>query len=314
MTINLETALAWMKNREGQVYYSMDHRDGPDGYDCSSSIYYALRSGGAVSAGWAVNTEYEHQWLLDNGFELIAENTPWDAQRGDVFIWGRKGYSSGAGGHTGIFVDSDNIIHCNYAYNGISVNDHDERWYYAGKPYFYVYRLTGAPTAKPIESGWHHNDTGWWYVRQNGSYPTNRFEYIEDGKGWFYFDKDGYMYAERWLKHTDNKWYWFDEKGYMVTAWKQIGGKWYYFDKDGAMVTGWVKYYDNWYYLDAANGDMKSDCFIKYNDGWYKLLPDGKLDEKPAFNVEPDGFITTETLTNQEPPKEKVATEDKDAK
>ncbi|WP_155995733.1 peptidoglycan amidohydrolase family protein, partial [Streptococcus ruminantium] len=90
---------------------------------------------------WAVNTEYEHDWLMNNGFELVAENTAWDAKRGDVFIWGRRGESAGAGGHTGIFVDGDNIIHCNYAHNGISVNEHDTTWAYDGRPYYYVYRL-----------------------------------------------------------------------------------------------------------------------------------------------------------------------------
>ncbi|WP_227990307.1 peptidoglycan amidohydrolase family protein, partial [Streptococcus ruminantium] len=60
---------------------------------------------------------------------------------GDIFIWGRRGESAGAGGHTGIFVDGDNIIHCNYAHNGISVNEHDATWSYAGRPYYYVYRL-----------------------------------------------------------------------------------------------------------------------------------------------------------------------------
>ena len=64
MTINIEDAIAWMREREGQVYYSMEDRDGPDSYDCSSSVYYALRSAGASSAGWAVNTEYEHDWLV----------------------------------------------------------------------------------------------------------------------------------------------------------------------------------------------------------------------------------------------------------
>ena len=54
---------------------------------------------------------------------------------------------------------------------------------------------------------------------------------------------------------------------------------------------------------------MKSDCFVKYNDGWYKLLPDGKLDKTPAFKVAPDGYITTEPLKKQEPPKEKEANE-----
>lgn len=294
MTINIETAIAWMRARQGQVYYSMEYRDGPDSYDCSSSVYYALRSAGASSAGWAVNTEYMHDWLIKNGYELIAENTECNTQRGDIFIWGKRGASAGAFGHTGMFIDSDNIIHCNYAYNGISINNHDERWYYAGQPYFYIYRLTN-PNAQPEspKKGWQKDSTGYWYARANGSYPKGQFEYIEENKSWFYFDESGYMYSEKWLKYTDDYWYWFDKDGYMATSWKKIDGKWYYFNRDGSMQTGWVKYYDKWYYLDGQNGDMKSDCFVKYNNGWYLLLPDGRMAEKEAFNVEPDGLITT---------------------
>lgn len=293
MGINTENSIAWMQARKGRVSYSMDFRDGPDSYDCSSSMYYALRSAGASSAGWAVNTEYMHAWLIENGYELISENTPWDAKRGDIFIWGRKGASAGAGGHTGMFIDSDNIIHCNYAYDGISVNDHDERWYYAGQPYYYIYRLTNA-NAQPAEKklGWQKDATGFWYARANGTYPKDEFEYIEENKSWFYFDDQGYMLAEKWLKHTDGNWYRFDRDGYMATSWKRIGESWYYFNRDGSMVTGWIKYYDNWYYCDATNGDMKSNAFIRYNDGWYLLLPDGRLADKPEFTVEPDGLIT----------------------
>lgn len=293
MTVNIDNAIAWMEARKGRVYYSMEERDGDDSYDCSSSMYYALRSAGASSAGWAVNTEYMHDWLVKNGYELITENTPWDAQRGDIFIWGRRGYSSGAGGHTGMFVDSDNIIHCNYRYNGITVNDHDDIWLYAGRPYYYVYRLTN-PDAQPVEAkrGWQKDDTGYWYARANGTYPKAEFEYIEENKSWFYFDDQGYMLAEKWLKHTDGNWYWFDSSGYMATSWKKIGGSWYYFNRDGSMVTGWVKWYDNWYYLDAANGDMKSSTFVPYNGGYYLLLPDGRMADKEAFTIEPDGLIT----------------------
>ena len=294
MGVNIDEGIAWMQARKGQVSYSMDYRNGPDSYDCSSSIYYALLSGGAVSAGWAVNTEYEHGWLEKNGYELISENQPWDAQRGDIFIWGRKGYSSGAGGHTGMFIDSDNIIHCNWAYDGISVNDHDERWLAAGRPYYYVYRLTdaGKQAAEP-KRGWQKDDTGFWYVRPNGTYPKGQFEYIEDNKAWFYFDDRGYMLAEKWLHHTDGNWYWFDKDGYMATSWKRIGGAWYFFNRDGSMQTGWIKYYDNWYYCDATNGDMKSSTFVPYNGGYYMLLEDGRLADKESFKVEPDGLITT---------------------
>lgn len=294
MGLSLETAIAWMQARKGQVSYSMDDRNGPNSYDCSSSIYYALLNAGAVSAGWAVNTEYEHDWLKKNGYELISENTPWDAQRGDIFIWGRRGYSSGAGGHTGIFVDSDNIIHCNYRFDGITVNDHDDIWLYAGRPYYYVYRLTNpSAAAEEVKTGWQNDDNGYWFVRANGSYPKDQFEYIEENKSWFYFDSRGYVYSERWLKHTDGKWYWFDKDGYMATSWKKINGKWYYFNRDGSMQTGWVKYYERWYYLNSENGDMVSNAFVPYNGGYYLMLEDGRLAEKESFNIEPDGLITT---------------------
>ena len=147
MAINMEQAIAWMEARRGKVTYSMEYRNGPNSYDCSSAVYYALMAGGAISAGWAVNTEYEHDWLVKNGYTLIAENTDWDAKRGDIFIWGKRGQSSGAGGHTGIFVDPDNIIHCNYARNGITVDNYNQTAAASGWMYCYVYRLkSGAST------------------------------------------------------------------------------------------------------------------------------------------------------------------------
>lgn len=141
------------------------------------------------------------------------------------------------------------------------------------------------------ESGWKHDDTGWWWRRKDGSYPASKFEKIADT--WYYFDSSGYMYADRWLKHSDGYWYWFNNSGAMVTGWEKIGGVWYYFNRDGAMQTGWVKYYEKWYYLDAVNGDMKSNTFVPYNGGYYLLLPDGRLADKESFKIEPDGLITT---------------------
>lgn len=103
-------------------------------------------SAGAISAGWAVNTEYMHDWLIKNGYVLIAENQDWNSQRGDVVIWGLRGQSAGAGGHVVMFVDSDNIIHCNYANNGITINNYNQTAASAGWMYSYVYRLATPAT------------------------------------------------------------------------------------------------------------------------------------------------------------------------
>ena len=153
MSLNIEQAIAWMEARRGKVTYSMDYRNGPNSYDCSSAVYYALMAGGAISAGWAVNTEYEHDWLLKNAFNLIAENSAFAAKRGDIFIWGKRGQSVGAGGHTGIFVDSNNIIHCNYARNGITVDGYLDIARASGNKYYYIYRPHGQSTVSASTAG-----------------------------------------------------------------------------------------------------------------------------------------------------------------
>lgn len=153
MAANMQQAIAWMEARRGKVTYSMDYRNGPNSYDCSSSVYFALMSAGAISAGWAVNTEYMHDWLIKNEFKLIAENSVFAAQRGDIFIWGRRGQSSGAGGHTGIFVDSNNIIHCNYARNGITVDNYLATARASGNMYYYIYRPSGQSAVSTSTAG-----------------------------------------------------------------------------------------------------------------------------------------------------------------
>ena len=162
-------------------------------------------------------------------------------------------------------------------------------WQYSSNPYDKNIVLLDDEEAKPE---WKQNDTGYWYVREGGSYPKEKFEKINGT--WYYFDGSGYMLAERWKKHTDGHWYWFDKSGAMATGWKNIAESWYYFDVEGAMKTGWVKYKEHWYYLDAKDGDMKSNQFVKSADGtgWYYLKSDGTMADKPEFTVEPEGLIT----------------------
>lgn len=142
-----------------------------------------------------------------------------------------------------------------------------------------------------VEPGWKKNDTGFWYVRSDGSYPKEQFEKI-DGT-WYYFDGSGYMLSDKWKKRPDGTWYYFDKSGEMATGWKLISNKWYYFKDDGEMVTGWVKYKDTWYFLDYQQGSMVSNAFVKSEKGWYYLKEDGSLADKPEFTIEPDGLITT---------------------
>ncbi|MFD1484700.1 peptidoglycan amidohydrolase family protein [Lacticaseibacillus baoqingensis] len=158
MAINIEKAISFLQAQIGHTEYSMyGSRNFSDGTcDCSGAVYTALRKGGASNLGYIASTETLHGWLISNGFKLIAENADWQMKRGDVVIWGRKGQSAGAGGHTGICIDGQRWLECTAWQDlGETIQNHDARWEMNGGPYFYVYRLAGAAAAKPDQSGIH---------------------------------------------------------------------------------------------------------------------------------------------------------------
>ena len=153
MAINIETGLAVVQKFVNNCYYSMyGSRYYTDGTcDCSGSVYRILRESGGFNYGYIPSTETLHDYLLKLGYEKIAENTDFPMQRGDVIIWGRKGYSAGAGGHTGVALDNQNWIECTGWKMTTIIANHDQRWVMAGCPYFYAYRLKnqGGNTPKP---------------------------------------------------------------------------------------------------------------------------------------------------------------------
>lgn len=160
MAINMNTAISFLEAQVGHTRYSMyGSRNFSDGTcDCSGAVYTALRKAGASNLGYIASTETLHGWLKANGFKCIAENRSWSMQRGDVVIWGKKGQSAGAGGHTGICVDGQNWLECTaYRDLGETLQNHDARHAMNGQPYFYVYRLQGGitnpPKNKPFVSG-----------------------------------------------------------------------------------------------------------------------------------------------------------------
>lgn len=147
----IETMISWFNSRRGRVSYSMNYRNGPTSYDCSSAIYFALQASG-LDAGRIGNTDSMFSDLPRLGWEKIGLNAfgSYDAQRGDIFIWGTPGASGGTAGHTGIFTDSDNILHCNFGYNSITLNNHDYIWSKNGCPQVTIFRYKGANPAGAV--------------------------------------------------------------------------------------------------------------------------------------------------------------------
>ena len=211
--IDINKAIDYMyqlKNR-GITYSMNGSRIGTDGTaDCSGAVYISLVKGGAKPHSYPVNTESEHAWLIANGFELIAFNKSWNMQRGDVLIFGLKGQSAGAGGHTAIAVDHNNVIHCNYAHNGVTVNSETTMPYNMG---WYVYRYKGAkpnpqPQAKPqpqstginwIAEKWHFTTGTPIYLRTAPSMKASQIALLPTGT---YIKYDAYCYKDGyvWLR------------------------------------------------------------------------------------------------------------------
>lgn len=83
--------------------------------------------------------------------------------------------------------------------------------------------------------GWVMDGYGWWYQREDGTWPENEWAQI-CGK-WYWFNEDGYIYQGQWLE-DEGEWYWLDASGAMVTGAQIIDGHLYLFDDSGAMMTG----------------------------------------------------------------------------
>lgn len=150
--IDMNKAINFGKTMVGKISYSMyGSRYCTDGTcDCSGFVYRMLREGGGSNFGYIPSTETLHSYLIQNGFTLIAENKSWNMQKGDVVIWGKKGYSSGANGHTGICIDNQNWLECTAWKNlGCTIQNHDARLAMNGYPYWYVYRLKQTTPTKP---------------------------------------------------------------------------------------------------------------------------------------------------------------------
>lgn len=114
-------------------------------------------------------------------------------------------------------------------------------------------------TDTTTEKGWVSDNGGWWYRKEDGSYPAGE---------WFF---------------TDENWFHFDANGYMQTGWITDGGLQYYLNpvSDGTlgrMITGWHWIDGRCYYFnpssDGTKGAMMSNTVI---DGQYRLGSDGAM-------------------------------------
>ncbi|MGY3814036.1 LysM peptidoglycan-binding domain-containing protein [Globicatella sulfidifaciens] len=137
----VKKVLDWFKARENKTFYSMTDRNGPNSYDCSSAVYYALINAGYLNRNtWIGNTD--SMFAMEGGLLLPIPES--QVRAGDIFISGYKYNSSGAAGHTGVAINNKEIYHSTYNnkyfYDGIVRSQTAGRTGSSSRP-LYWYRL-----------------------------------------------------------------------------------------------------------------------------------------------------------------------------
>ena len=139
-------------------------------------------------------------------------------------------------------------------------------------------------------------DDGKYYVDSDGKYVPGKKQsgWKKDNKGWWYEKEDGSYPKKQWLQ-IDKRWYYFDLNGYMQTGWLKDGGAWYYLETSGEMVCN--KWINNMYYV-KQNGKMAISEWVDgdkyYVDNAGKYVPGKKQsgwrkDDKGWWYVKEDG-------------------------
>ena len=117
MEENMKKALEWGRSQMGKVTYSMNYRNGPESYDCSSFIYYCLKNGGfkVPESPWTTVTmcadaEGPREYLeVVPGWEKFDTSNP--PPEGCIIMYISK-YDDWDGGHTGFSNGSGGVLHC----------------------------------------------------------------------------------------------------------------------------------------------------------------------------------------------------------
>ena len=147
--------------------------------------------------------------------------------------------------------------------------------------------VTPSPDVTPTpetKAGWQKDEKGWWYLRENGTYPAGEWEPV--GETWYHFDAQGYMQTG-WL-NLDGTWYYLNADGSMAhDTW--IGA--YYVDSNGAwIVEGWQQNGYGWWY-QRANGTYPAGEWEMINGIWYYFDKNGYM---LADTTTPDGYYVDE--------------------
>lgn len=77
---------------------------------------------------------------------------------------------------------------------------------------------------------WKQDSRGWWYLNDDGSYPTNTWQIIDSNT--YLFDENGYM-RTGWIQTVNGNWYYLNPTGEIRRDDLLENGITYHFDSSG---------------------------------------------------------------------------------
>ena len=124
--------------------------------------------------------------------------------------------------------------------------------------------------------GWFKSDSIWYYQKQ-GELVKN--DWLKYQGNWYFMDGAGGMIHGGWIC-SDDIWYYFKDSGIMISnEWKFYNNRWYYLKSSGAMASNeWVYIQGKWYYL-STSGAMKASSWVYDKGEWYYVTSSGAMVE-----------------------------------
>ena len=128
-------------------------------------------------------------------------------------------------------------------------------------------------------AGWAHIDGGLYHFKSDANLDVyTGWKTVEDDGNWYYFDGYSGCYTG---PHTINGYsYYFDSEGVMQTGWQTVDGKLYYYQEEAG----------------SAQGQMVTGGYRNYNGTWYRLDPDGAVEE---LSIQGDYLVVYDVTSSE---------------
>lgn len=113
---------------------------------------------------------------------------------------------------------------------------------------------------KTEENGWSKHKLGKtvYYKYKKPGHDKFAVGRVKIGKNYYYFDQNGYLQTNKWIKQKNTKVYYTDKNGILAKGWKRISNYYYYFDNSNRLVQDLIKEFgESWY--------EKQKLYIKVN-------------------------------------------------